>query len=192
MSANQMTNRGLLAKLTTTLRHAKWLIQNLPHRLRGWKQMLMAAARLGLCSALAAVHVSGATGKHTALGVVSQRVVTTAGVGFLVDAMQNLTEAEAINWHQSGTGAVAEAVGDTVLGTAVGSRVAGTQSEPSANVYRTVATLSYTTTSAITEHGVFTASTGGVLWDRSVFSAINVVNGDSIQFTYNLTVNAGG
>jgi hypothetical protein len=138
------------------------------------------------------VHISGATGKRTALGVVSQRVVTTAGVGFLVDCMQNLAEAEAINFHQSGTGTAAEAVGDAALGTAVGSRVAGTQSEPSANVYRTVATLSYTATSAITEHGVFTASTGGVLWDRSVFSAINVVNGDSIQFTYNLTVNAGG
>lgn len=31
-----------------------------------------------------------------------------------------------------------------------------------------------------------------VLWDRKVFSAINVVNGDSIQFTYTLAVNSGG
>lgn len=31
-----------------------------------------------------------------------------------------------------------------------------------------------------------------VLWDHKVFSAINVVNGDSIQFTYTLTVNSGG
>lgn len=31
-----------------------------------------------------------------------------------------------------------------------------------------------------------------VLWDRKVFSAINVVNLDSIQFTYSLTINSGG
>lgn len=31
-----------------------------------------------------------------------------------------------------------------------------------------------------------------VMWDHKVFSAINVVNGDSIQYTYTLTVTSGG
>jgi hypothetical protein len=31
-----------------------------------------------------------------------------------------------------------------------------------------------------------------VLWDHKVFSAINVNSGDSIQFTYSLTINSGG
>jgi hypothetical protein len=31
-----------------------------------------------------------------------------------------------------------------------------------------------------------------VMWDHKVFSAINVANGDSIQFTYTLTINSGG
>lgn len=31
-----------------------------------------------------------------------------------------------------------------------------------------------------------------VMWDHKVFSAINVANGDSIQFTYDLTVTSGG
>ena len=31
-----------------------------------------------------------------------------------------------------------------------------------------------------------------VLWDHKVFSAINVNNGDSIAFTYSLSINAGG
>lgn len=30
------------------------------------------------------------------------------------------------------------------------------------------------------------------MWDHKVFAAINVVNGDSIQFTYTLTCNSGG
>lgn len=31
-----------------------------------------------------------------------------------------------------------------------------------------------------------------LMWDHKVFSAINVGNGDSIQFTYTLTINSGG
>ncbi len=31
-----------------------------------------------------------------------------------------------------------------------------------------------------------------VLWDHKIFAAINVVNLDSIQFTYSLTINSGG
>lgn len=31
-----------------------------------------------------------------------------------------------------------------------------------------------------------------IMWDHKVFSAINVANGDSIQFTYKLTVSSGG
>lgn len=31
-----------------------------------------------------------------------------------------------------------------------------------------------------------------IIWDHKVFSAINVANGDSIQFTYDLTITSGG
>jgi hypothetical protein len=31
-----------------------------------------------------------------------------------------------------------------------------------------------------------------VMWDHKVFSAINVGSGDSIQFTYTLTISSGG
>jgi hypothetical protein len=31
-----------------------------------------------------------------------------------------------------------------------------------------------------------------IMWDHKVFSAINVINGDSIAFTYTLTINSGG
>ena len=72
------------------------------------------------------------------------------------------------------------------------SRVAGSQTEGAANVYVSVGTISYTSTKAITEHGLFNASTGPTLLDRSVFSAVNVVSGDSVQYTYSLTVNSGG
>ena len=127
------------------------------------------------------------------LGVLSRRVITDAGVAFLVDDWDlGTTEISNMNFHGNGTGAVAEAVGDTALGTEVETRAAGTKSQPAANQLRTIGTIAITATRAITEHGTFSASTVGTLWDRSVFTAINVVNGDSIQYTYTCTVNSGG
>jgi hypothetical protein len=127
-------------------------------------------------------------------GVVSLRVVTTAFVEFMVDELQ----AETAEWgdfkyHDSGVGVTGAAIGDTAIETTDGeARATGTQTENGANVYESVGTINYTTTKAITEHGLFSTIAAATLMDRHVFAAINVVNGDSIQFTYNLTVTAGG
>jgi hypothetical protein len=127
-------------------------------------------------------------------GTLGFRVVTTAFVTFLVDQLQTETAVFGdFKYHDSGVGATAENAADTDMGTTDGeSRVTGTQTEASATVYQSVGTIAYTTTKAITEHGLFNASTGVTLMDRTVFSAINVVSGDSIQFTYSLTCSAGG
>ena len=70
-------------------------------------------------------------------------------------------------------------------------RATGTQTEgASANIYKTVATITADATENWVEHGVFNASTGGTMMDRSVFSAIGVESGDTVQFTYELTCNA--
>lgn len=122
-------------------------------------------------------------------------LVTTAGVNYLAaDMNDGASDISAFDFHGTGIGITAAAIGDTALENTTGApaRVSGTPSNPTANQYRSVATVSYTSTLAITEWGLFSASTAGTLWDRRVFTAINVVNGDSIQFTYTLTVNAGG
>lgn len=131
-------------------------------------------------------------GTREDLGLVSTKVVTTAGVNYLVDALQGLAAAGDFQYHGSGTNATAEAVGQTALITEVGTRVTGSRGEgASANIYRTVGTVSYSGTFAITEHGVFSASSGGTLLDRSVFAQVNVGAGDAIEFTYELTLPAG-
>lgn len=134
-------------------------------------------------------------------GLASLQVVTTAGVGFIVDAFQNLVEVENMKFHGFGTGTTAEASGDTALVTELTTqyvgdvRPTGTTTEgASANIYRTVATLSPDSggTIAVTEHGVFSANAAGVLLDRTVFAAVNVVaSADSLQATYELTFPAG-
>jgi len=123
-------------------------------------------------------------------------IVTTAGVNYMASdfASGGVTPTiSGMKFHDAGIGITAAVIGDTDIETTDGeARVAGTPTNPSANQYRSVATRSYSTTKAITEWGLFSAVSAGTLWDRRVFSAINVVSGDSIQFTYTLTVNAGG
>ena len=127
-------------------------------------------------------------------GVLGYRVVTTAFVNFVVDQLQvETTEIGDFKYHDSGVGTTAEASGDTAMETTDGeSRVTGTQTEgASANIYKSVGTITYTTTKAITEHGLFSSAASTTLMDRTKFTAVNVVNTDSIQFSYELTLTSG-
>lgn len=134
------------------------------------------------------------------LGCVGKRVVTTAGVNFLRDEFANAAnDIGTFKYHGCGTGAVAEAIGDTALGaecTTVlnpdSTRGVGTQVNSTSKTYQTVATLTFDGAAAVTEHGLFSAAAAGTLWDRTVFAAVNVASGDSIQFTYTLAIADGG
>lgn len=136
------------------------------------------------------------------LGLLGTKSITDAGVAFLVDDWDNsVTDLTTMNFHGSGTGTNAENVTDTALQTESttalnpdSTRATGTRSQPAANQYRSVGTLTYDAVTAVTEHGILSqaATGGGTLWDRTVFTAINVASGDSIQFTYTCTVSSGG
>lgn len=120
---------------------------------------------------------------------VNNKKVTTAFVNDIVDNL--ITETTAFGdykYHDSGTGVVAESNADTALGTPCAeARDAGTQIEGAQTYeYKSVATHTYAGTFAITEHGIFNASSAGTLMDRTVFSAINVVSGDKIEFTFTI------
>lgn len=128
-------------------------------------------------------------------GIVGFQKVTTAFCALMVAQLQTETSVWGdFKYHDSGVGTTGEANGDTDIETTDGeSRATGSQVEGASTViYKSVGTIAYTTSKAITEHGLFNASTGVTLMDRTVFSAVNVVSGDSIEFTYNLTCTAGG
>jgi len=135
-----------------------------------------------------------ANGEVMRFGTVCYRVVTTAWVDFVTDQLQTETSVFGdFKYHDSGVGTTDPAITDTAIETTDGeSRATGTQTETAHNVYTSVGTISYTTSKAITEHGLFNDASAGTLLDRSEFAAINVVSGDSIQFTYSLTLTAGG
>lgn len=140
-------------------------------------------------------------GSVTELGLLGRRVITTTGVAFLASCFNNVAEPEILNYHGFGSGGSAEAVGNTSLTTeftteyAVNStRPTGSQSN-STNTYTTVATFSPDATVAVTEHGLFSqaATGGGTLFDRTLFSTINLTgSADSLQATYVLTLPSGG
>lgn len=126
-------------------------------------------------------------------GLVSTKVVTDAGVIYLRTVLDATQAAGGVfKFHGVGTGVTAEAAAQTALVTEVATRATGSQGMGgSANVYRTVGTVTLGGTFAITEHGIFSAVTLGTMLDRSVFAAINGISGDSIQFTYDLTLPSG-
>jgi hypothetical protein len=134
------------------------------------------------------------------LGCIGKRVVTTAGVNYLRDEFAaSAGDIGNFKYHGCGTGVAAEAIGDVALGaecTAAlnpdSTRGVGTQVNGVAKIYSSVATLSFDAVAAVTEHGLFSAAAAGTLWDRTVFAAVNVGPGESIQFTYNLTIADGG
>lgn len=180
---------GLRWKLNNTLR---WAF------VRGWLAVMVAApiARaFGLMAAYGKLEavVIKADGSTIRYGLLGYRVVTTAFVNFVVDQLQTETSVFGdFRFHDAGVGTTAENASDTAIEITDGeSRATGTQTEASANAYQSVGTISYTSTKAVTEHGLFNDSSAGTLMDRTVFSAINVVSGDSIQFTYTLTLTAG-
>ncbi len=134
-------------------------------------------------------------------GTVGHRVVTTAGVGYIVDAFQNLVELELQKFHALGTASNAEAVGDTQLFGEIlqyptaNTRPTGSLAEGgAANIFQTWATCTVSAVCSLREHGVFSSATAsyGILLDRTMFSLITLAAGDSIDTTYQLTVTVGG
>lgn len=182
----------------------RWRAANLRNLWRGARRVVVARA-MGIPHFYGSLYgVAEVRGERFDLGLMSLRVVTTAGVNKLVSGLNasDATTFQNFKFHGFGTGTTAEAITDTTLVTELttqyatdNTRVTGTQTVgASNNIYRTVATLSPDTggTLNITEHGVFSASSAGTLLDRSVFTAVPLVAGsDSLQVTYELTLAAG-
>jgi hypothetical protein len=180
-----------------------WRSANFVNLVRGARRALLARA-LRLSNFYGSLYLTriDADGEIVEYGLASMRVVTTAGVGYLVDALQNITEAENLKYHGIGTGGTAEASSDTALVTESttalnpdSTRATGTLTEgASGNIFRTVGVVTVDASVACTEHGIFSAATTGTgtLLDRSLFSVVNLASGDSLSATYDLTLAAGG
>ena len=136
--------------------------------------------------------------------VVRDKKVTDVFVNEIVDTLISSVAAFSLyKYHHSGinTGDVVENQTDTALTTPKeDARVVGTQLEGTSTfIYKSVATITYTGSWGIKEHGLFNTAgaggppvVGGSLMDRTVFAVINVVTGNQIEFTFTISFTAGG
>ena len=179
-----------------------WRRGNVPNFFAGlWK--IAVARKLGVFHMYGAlsIDVRRGDGPMVAYGLAGVKVITDVGVGFLVDAWQNIVEMENMKYHGLGTGSSAESAAETALVTELTTEYTGnvratgsTTEGASANIFRTLGTntLDGTPGAALREHGIFSASTAGVLWDRTLYAAITLSSGDSLASTYDATCSAGG
>lgn len=118
--------------------------------------------------------------------------VTNVGFALAAGRLQGSGAPAAPDYVAVGTGVGAFSAADTTLGTesaASGlSRAQGTVSlvttTQTNDTAQCLKTFTVTGTVAVTESGLLNASSNGTLLCRQTFSAINVVNGDSLQITW--------
>jgi hypothetical protein len=117
-----------------------------------------------------------------------KNLVVTVGKNFIASRMKDTTDT-AMTHMAVGSGTTAAAVGDTTLGTELG-RVSLTSTTVTTNNVAYVATFpAGTGTGAVTEAGLFNASSSGTLLCRTVFSVINKGAADTLGITWTVTVN---
>ena len=204
----RMARRGRLLhahKLGPSLQHQvlAWLRDRVDHRIpRAWYQLVLGHdLHISTYARLYVKHYhaterdpfTGRLGWLEDVGLVSQGKVTTAFRDFEIDNLITDTTAYGdYKYHEVGLSAAAEANTQTALTTTTAiTRVAGTQTEVSADVYQSVATITADTAETWQEHGIFNATSAGVMLDRSLISpVVAVVASDTVTFTYQLTKSA--
>lgn len=122
--------------------------------------------------------------------VVEQRatnLVVTTGKDFTASRMVG-TASNVMSHMAIGAGTTAAAVGDTALGSELG-RVALTAATATNNVVTYTATFGTGVgTGAVTEAGIFNASSAGTMLCRVVFAVVNKGANDTIAITWTITV----
>ena len=114
-------------------------------------------------------------------------VVVDDGLDYIASRMKDAT-ATAMSHMAVGSGTTAAAAGDSTLGTELG-RVALTSTTVASNAITYVGDFpAGTGTGAVTEAGIFNASSSGTMLCRTVFSVVNKAAADPLKVTWTLTV----
>ena len=120
--------------------------------------------------------------------------ITNAGLAAITAVLLTDVAGNEFDYIAVGTGTTAAAATDTALETEITdsglARAAGTGTRVTTTVTNDTAqlatTFSVTGSKAVTEVGMLNAASAGDLLARQVFSALNVVNGDSLAITWKI------
>ncbi|OUU19709.1 MAG: hypothetical protein CBB97_18975 [Candidatus Endolissoclinum sp. TMED37] len=118
-----------------------------------------------------------------------KNLVVDDGLDYIASRMKDAT-ATAMSHMEVGTGTTSPVAGDTTLETAiVGSRVALTSTTVTSNAIEYIGDFpAGTGTGAITEAGIFNASSAGTLLCRTTFAVVNKGAADTLKITWTVTV----
>jgi hypothetical protein len=116
-----------------------------------------------------------------------KNLVVTVGKEFVASRMVG-TASNVMSHMALGSGTTAPVAGNTTLGTELG-RVALAGAVAASNVVTYTATFSAgTATGAVTEAGIFNASSAGTMLCRTVFSVVNKGVDDALSVTWTITI----
>lgn len=119
-----------------------------------------------------------------------ENLVVSAGLNFICSRMKDTTDG-AMSHMGLGSGTTAAAANDTDLGSLLGSREALDSTTVSSNTITYVSSFEAgDATGAVTEAGIFNASTSGTMLCRVVFSEINKAADDTMSVTWTITLSA--
>lgn len=122
-----------------------------------------------------------------------KNLIVNTGLAYITSRM--LGASPAVMSHMAlGADTTAAAAGDTDLGSLLGSRKALTSSTQSGSNNESIIYVATfdpgEATGAVTEAGIFNASTAGTMLCRTAFPVVNKQAGDTIQITWTVTLSA--
>lgn len=128
--------------------------------------------------------------------MVIANLITNAGKAGVASRINGAGSEAAFNYIAIGIGATAAAATNTTLESEIttngGQRASATPTRTTTTVTndtaRNITTFTFTGGFAVTEAGELNAASAGVLLNRQVFTAVNVVPGDSLQITIDVSV----
>jgi hypothetical protein len=119
-----------------------------------------------------------------------KNLVVTTGLNYIASRMKDAT-ATAMTHMALGSGTTTAAAGQTDLVTLLGSREALDYTTVTANAVAYVSSFEAgDATGAVTEAGIFNASTSGTMLCRVVFSVVNKAADDTMTVTWTITLAA--
>ena len=119
-----------------------------------------------------------------------ENLVVTTGLGYIASRMKDAS-ATAMTHMALGSGTTNAAAGQTDLVTLLGAREALDSTTVTANAVAYVASFEAgDATGAVTEAGIFNASTSGTMLCRVKFDVVNKAADDTMTVTWTITVSA--
>jgi hypothetical protein len=119
-----------------------------------------------------------------------ENLVVTTGLGYIASRMKDAS-ATAMTHMGLGSGTTAAAAGQTDLVTLLGARESLDSTTVTANAVAYVASFEAgDATGAVTEAGIFNASTSGTMLCRVKFDVVNKAADDTMTVTWTITVSA--